>query len=120
MDAFDINCHSSNMKGISARLLLLTADANGYDVRIGDIKNAYLYAPTAEKVWTICGPELSRVIIDGVECYMSDRRALIVKDLYGLKSSGCQWHKYLGDILRGLGFKPSRFDSDVWYRLNTE
>jgi hypothetical protein len=120
VDAFDINCHSSNMKGISARLLMLIADANGYDVRVGNIKNAYLYAPTAEKVWTICGPEFSRVMIDGVECNMSGRKALIVKALYGLKSSGRQWHKYLGDILRGLGFKPSQFDSDVWYRLNKD
>jgi hypothetical protein len=83
------------MKGISANLLMLIADANGYDVRIVDIKNVYLYAPTAEKVWTICGPECTRVIIDGVECDMSGRRALIVKALYGLKSSGHQWHKYL-------------------------
>ncbi len=50
VDAFDINRHSSNMEGISARLLMLIADANGYDVHMGDIKNAYLYAPTAEKV----------------------------------------------------------------------
>jgi hypothetical protein len=80
------------MKGVSARLLMLIADANGCDVRVGNIKNAYLYAPTAEKVWTICGPEFVRVIIDGVEYDMSGRKALIVKALYGLKSSGCQWH----------------------------
>jgi hypothetical protein len=45
-------------------------------------------------------------------------KALIVKAPYGLKSSGWQWHKYLGGVLRGQGFKPSRFDSDMWYRLN--
>ncbi len=50
VDAFNINCHSSNMKGISARLLMLIADANRYDVHVGDIKNAYLYATTTEKV----------------------------------------------------------------------
>jgi hypothetical protein len=70
VDAFDINCHYFNMKGISARLLMLIADANGYDVGIGYIKNVYLYAPTAENVWMICGPEFTRVIIDGVECDM--------------------------------------------------
>jgi hypothetical protein len=95
VDAFAINCHSSNMNGISASLLMLIADANGYDVCIGNIKNAYLYAPTAEKVWTICGPEFARVIIDGVECNMSGRRTLILKALHGLKSSGHQWHKFL-------------------------
>ncbi len=45
---------------------------------------------------------------------------MIVKALHRLKSSGWQRHEFLGDILRGLGFKHSRFDSDVWYRLNKE
>ncbi len=51
---------------------------------------------------------------------MSGRKALILKAQYGLQSSGWQWHKFLGDILRGLGFKPSQFDLDMWYRLNKE
>jgi hypothetical protein len=38
------------MKRISARLLMLIADANEYDMHVEDIKNAYLYAPTAEKI----------------------------------------------------------------------
>jgi hypothetical protein len=32
VDAYDISCYSSNMKGISARLLMLIADATGYNV----------------------------------------------------------------------------------------
>ncbi len=71
MDAFNINYHSSNTKGISATWLMLIADANGYEVHVGDIKNAYLYAPTAEKIWTTCGPEFAKAIINGVECNMS-------------------------------------------------
>jgi hypothetical protein len=51
---------------------------------------------------------------------MAGKRALIVKALYGLKSSGRQWHKCLSDILRGLGWLSSRFDADVWYRLNVK
>jgi hypothetical protein len=31
-DAYDISCYSFNMKGISARLLMLIANANGYDI----------------------------------------------------------------------------------------
>jgi hypothetical protein len=65
---FDIECYSSNMKGIRA-------DANGYDVRMGDIKNAYLKAFTKEKVWmTTCGPEFTKVIIDGKEINMAGRK----------------------------------------------
>jgi hypothetical protein len=120
VEIFDIECYSSNMKGISARLLMLIADANGYDVCTGDIKNAYLNAFTKEKVWITCGPEFAKVIIDGKEANMAGKRALIVKALYGLKSSGRQWHKCLSDILRGLGWLSSRFDADVWYRLNVK
>jgi hypothetical protein len=119
VEIYDIQCYSSNMKGISARLLMLIADANGYDVRTGDIKNAYLNAFTQEKVWIKCGPEFSRVIIDGKVVNMTGRKALVVKALYGLKSSGRQWHKLLSDVLRARGWVSSRFDADVWYRLNT-
>ncbi len=89
MDTFDINSHSSNMKRISATLLMLIADANGYDVNVGDIKNAYLYAPTAEKIWTICGSEFTRITIDGIKCDITYKITLIVKPPYQLKSSGC-------------------------------
>jgi len=118
VDAYDINCYSSNMKGVSARLLMLIADANGYDVRVGDVKNAYLCAFTKEKVWTTCGPEFTKVNINGTEVNMMGRKAIIVKALYGLKSSGKAWHAHLADILRGWGFTPSRFDPDVWYRFD--
>jgi hypothetical protein len=114
-DAYDISCYSFNMKGISARLLMLIANANGYDVRVGDVKNAYLCAFTKEKVWTTCGPEFIKVNINGQEVNMIGRKAIIVKALYGLKSSGKAWHAHLADILRGMGFTPSRFDPDVWY-----
>jgi hypothetical protein len=50
VDTFDINSHSSNIKEISARLLMLIADANGYDVHVGDIKNAYLYTLPTVKI----------------------------------------------------------------------
>jgi hypothetical protein len=99
-------------------LLMLIADANGYDVRVGDVKNAYLCAFTKEKVWTTCGPEFTKVTINGKEVNMMGRKAIIVKALYGLKSSGKAWHAHLADILRGWGFTPSRFDPDVWYRLD--
>jgi hypothetical protein len=49
---------------------------------------------------------------------MMGRKAIIVIALYGLKSIGKAWHAHLADILRGIGFTPSRFDPDVWYRLD--
>ena len=87
------------MKRFSARLLMLIADANGYAIYTGDIKNAYLNTFTKEKIWITCGPKFSRVIIDRKEVNMTGRRALVVKALYRLKSSGRQWHKLLSDVL---------------------
>jgi hypothetical protein len=51
---------------------------NDLDLLAGDVQNAYINAKTAEKVYTIAGPEFG-----------SDqgRPAVIVRALYGLKSS---------------------------------
>ena len=40
----------------------------------------------------------------------------IVKALYGLKSSGLRWHEPFADVLRDMGFFPSRAESDIWMR----
>jgi hypothetical protein len=83
-------------------------------VLVGDIKNAYLYTPTSEKVWTTCHPEFAKVYINGVECNMSGMKALIVKALYRPKSSGRQWHKCLGDILRmGCDYKVETISGET-------
>lgn len=34
--------------------------------------------------------------------------------MYGLKSSGAAWHTKLSETLRGMDFKPSYADPDVW------
>ena len=41
---------------------------------------------------------------------------IIVKALYGLKSSGLRWHERLAAILLEMEFIPSRADPDVWLR----
>ena len=40
----------------------------------------------------------------------------VVKALYGLPTSGNQWHAQLSQTLREMGFKPTRFDLYVWIR----
>ncbi len=88
IDTFDINFHSLSMKGISAKLQMLITNINGYDVHIYDIKKIFLYVPTVKKVWTTCILELTRIIIDRVDCDITDRKVLIVSALYQLKSTG--------------------------------
>jgi Reverse transcriptase (RNA-dependent DNA polymerase) len=41
---------------------------------------------------------------------------VIVKALYGLKSSGARWWEVLADVLCQMGFTPSKADNDIWMR----
>ena len=45
---------------------------------------------------------------------------IINKALYGLWSSGLRWHEKLADILRGMGFVPSKGENDIWMQRNGE
>jgi len=45
---------------------------------------------------------------------------LIVRALYGLKSSGAAWRAHLAATLQSLGFTSSLADPDVWYREATK
>jgi hypothetical protein len=41
---------------------------------------------------------------------------VIVKALYGLRSSGARWHERFADTLRDMDFTPSKADPDVWMK----
>ena len=41
---------------------------------------------------------------------------VIVKALYRLKSSGRCWHDRLFEVLKDMGFQPSRAEPDIWMR----
>ena len=43
---------------------------------------------------------------------------LIDRALYGLRSSGLRWHERFADVLRAMGFTPSKAESDIWMREN--
>ena len=44
------------------------------------------------------------------------RYMIVVRALYGLKSSGAMWHRKLAENLRDMGFRPSKADYDLWMR----
>jgi Reverse transcriptase (RNA-dependent DNA polymerase) len=93
----------------SVRIAFLLAALNNLDVLAADIGNAYLNARTREKVYIICGKEFGD---DNV-----GKKAIIVRALYGLKSSGAAWRSCLAEVLRDqLGYQPCRADNDVWLR----
>ena len=92
------------------RIAFLVAALNDLDIMAADIGNAYLNAPSREKIWTVAGDEFG-----------TDKGCvfLVTRALYGLKSAGAAWRSFFAQSLTSLGFKPTRGDSDVYIRENT-
>ena len=99
--------YSSVVSRESVRLSLLIASLNDLDIAACDIGNAYLNANCREKLWTIAGPEFGSD--DGSVM-------LIVRALYGLKSSGAAWRAKLAETLRSMDYTPTEADPDVWMK----
>ena len=94
-----------SLRGI--RLMAFLAELNNLEFWSTDIGNAYLESYTQEKVYIRAGPEFGE---------QEGHILVIVKALYGLKSSGLRWHERLADVLRSMGFFPSRAERDIWMR----
>jgi hypothetical protein len=76
------------------RLALTIASLNDFEVKVGDVLNAYIIAPVKEKVWTILGPEFG---------HDAGKSAIIVCALYGLKSAGAAFRAHLASFMRQMG-----------------
>jgi hypothetical protein len=94
-----------SLRGI--RILAFLAELNELELWATDIGSAYLESYTKEKVYIIAGPEFGE---------RQGHTLIIVRALYGLKSSGLRWHERLSDVLRAMGFFPSKAESDIWMR----
>ena len=70
-----------------------------------DIQNAYLTAPVREKIWTKAGAEFGDD---------QGKIILVVRALYGLKSSRAAFRVFLAETLESLKYTPSFADPDVW------
>ena len=93
----------------SLRIALVAGELNGLKSMVGDIGNAYLEAYTKEKICFVAGPEWGEY-----EGHMM----VIVKALYGLRTSGARFHESLADTLRDMGFTQCKSDPDVWMHNN--
>jgi len=89
--------YSSVVSRDSVRIAFVLAALNDLNLLAADIGNAYLNAPAREKVYTTAGAEF------GAE--FEGRPVLIVRALYGLKSSGAAWRAHLANTLFTLGFR---------------
>ena len=85
----------------------MLAMLNDIGVFADNVGNAYLNTPCRDKIWTKSGPEF-----DSQQEYVM----LIVRELYGLKSSGASWRETLADTLgkNGIGYKYTAADKDIW------
>jgi Reverse transcriptase (RNA-dependent DNA polymerase) len=90
----------------SVRLFFLLAALNDLDILLADIQNAYLSALVKKKLYTIAGNEFGPM--------MAGRPVLIVRALYGLRSSGKSFRDHLAIHLREMGFVGNRAGLDFW------
>ena len=72
---------------------------------VGNIGNAYLESYMNEKVVFTAGHKFKE---------LDSHTLMIVKALYGLRSSGARFHEALASTLRKEGFIPSKADPDLW------
>ena len=85
-----------------------------HDTKIlsADIQNAYLNAAVKEKIYTIAGKVFGPKF--------EGRPVLIVRALYGLRSSGKAFRDYLANNLREMGNSSSKADPDLWMKADTK
>ena len=89
------------------RMVTFLAELNELELWAADVGNAYLESVTKEKVCFEAGPEFGE---------LEGHLFIIIKAQYGLKSSGKRWHDRFYDVMRDMGFFPSRAEEDIWMR----
>jgi hypothetical protein len=89
------------------QIALILAGLNNLQVKVSDIENVYITAPCTEKIWTVLGPEFGSD---------AGKSAIVVRTLYGLKSTGVSFCNHLADCMTHLGFTPCLADPDLWMR----
>lgn len=92
---------------MSSKVAILIDEINGHRTMVGNICNAYLETKTKEKVYFVSGTDFG--------C-LKGHTMIIIKKLYGLRTSGTCWNERLSDNLMHMGFKSTMADTDLWYR----
>jgi len=96
----------------SVRIAFLLAALNDCEILAGDIGNAYLNAFTSEKIYYRAGLEWG--------AHMKGTVCVIVRALYGLKSSANAWRTHFCTMLqKKMGFTYSYADNDFWMKVET-
>ena len=88
-------------------IALILDELNELRVKVADIQNAYITVPVTQKIWTLLGQYFG-------EDY--GRKAIVVWDIYALKSEGAAFQNYLLDCMNHLRFLPCPSDLDLWMK----
>ena len=99
--------HSGDVLLRSLRIVVLLTELNQLELWGTDIGNTYLETHTKEKLFIVAGPEL-----DDLEGHI----LVMDKALYGTRTAGASWHDCLFDVLKKIGFNPSKALPDVLMR----
>ena len=91
------------------RLVLFVEELNNLQLWGAGIENAYLEAYTHEKLLIIAG-----AVFEELEGFI----LIFNKALYCLNSSGMRWAERFYDIIKDMGFMPSKADPCVLMREN--
>ena len=91
----------------TVRITITIAALNDLEVKASDVMNTFLTAPCTENIWTTIGPEF------GVDV---GKKAVIVRDLYVLKSAGSSFGNHIAHCMRLLAYEPCRAYPDLWFK----
>ena len=86
--------YSSVVSRYSVGIVVTIVALNGLSTLACEIQNDYLTAPCRENIWTTAKPELRSE---------KGKNMLVVRALYGLKSSGSVFMSFLAETLYDLG-----------------
>ena len=99
--------YSSVVTHESVRIAFLAAGLNDLKISACNISGAYINTPAGEKVWFEAGKEW------GKDC---GRVMIVVRALYGLKSSAKAWRQFFVRTLTKLGYCSCLADPDVFMK----
>jgi len=103
----DVPTYASVVSRESVRIAFTLAALNGLQVLAADCEGAYLNAAPREQLYTVCGPEFGE---------FKGRYAIVVRAIYGARSSASSWRAAISKVIEDLGFTMCRADNDVWLR----
>ena len=104
--------YSSLVSRDSIGIAFLVVVLHDLEVLLADVQDAYLNAPTKEKVCTTAGLEFGRE--------NTGHPVLSIRALHGLKSSGVRWKNPLAQTLRDGDFESTDGGPDVWMKPQTK